>query len=155
MDIREAIKIAEEQESMQKEKLRNPSSVNRGDILKFTKKELLQKLQDKARKFLKDKNIREGIQFIEERSNFFTLDRDYKYAIYLSQNGSLKEQHWGMYMGNENIQKFDIHGHGCDTIYRILSLDLKEELIQQILNCKNKQDLFVELFDERHDEGGN
>ena len=147
MNSKEAIKIAQEQ----KEIFEKVKPLNWEEFIKPTQKELVQKLREKIRHLFKDNSVKDGIEFIEKRNDFFTLDRGRKYAIYLSQNGSLKEQHWGMYMGNENIQKFDIHGYDHDTIYRILSLDFKKELIQQILKCKNKQDLFVEMFGDKNE----
>lgn len=162
MEIKGAITQAKEMMESRKKQLQiqkekwakiKHQQVNKEVLFRESKKELLYRLQEKANELLKDKENVEGVKFIEEKGGFFTLDKGFKYAIYFYSDGSFKEQWWGMYMRDKNIQKVDIYCYDIETIWRILTLDFKELLIKQILEIGKNQkvkpeDSFKEMFGE-------
>lgn len=100
------------------------------------KKELLKECCEKINEFLKTNDNVEGIRFLEENGGHFTLKREWRSALYLCSDGSFKEQGWGMYMGDHNIQKRKINWLDVDDLKQILRLSLKELLIEQILELR-------------------
>ncbi|MBI4980470.1 hypothetical protein HZC30_02835 [Candidatus Woesearchaeota archaeon] len=168
MKIQEAITKAKEmmedrkkQLQLQKEKwAKIKLQQQQKDILlreskKKLKKELLNKWHEKVDEFFNDKDNIMGIKFIEENSKYFALERGDRYALYLCSDGSFKEQGWGMYMGDNNIQKVNLDGLDIEKIERILRLNLKELVIEQILELgkpkphqvnKITQRVFNEIF---------
>ena len=152
MEINEAITKAKEMMERKKEQLelqkakwtKIKEEQQKRDILlseskKKLKKELLNKWREKAEEFLKEEDNVEGIKFIGENGRFFALERGNRYALYLSSDGSFKEQHWGMYMGNNYIIKLsnDMYdAFGLETLQIMVDVDFKALVIQQILRYK-------------------
>jgi hypothetical protein len=146
MEIKEAIIKAKEMMEKRKEQLelqkekwakikveQQQKDIQLRESKKKLEKELLNKWREKADEFFKAQDNVEGIKFIEEKGGHFALERGDRYALYLCSDGSFKEQYWGMYMGNSNIQKVNSAGFGIEKIKRILRLNLKELVIEQIL----------------------
>ncbi len=158
MEIQAAITTAKEMMEMGKKHLQiqveksGEIKAERYNPLPDSKGESFKKMREKANEFIKDKENVEGIKFLEENGEHFTLERRWKHAFYLCSNGSFKQQRWGMYMGNKDyITSAKSYDFSKDETEMISSLNFKGLLVKQILEIgKNKrvkpEDAFKEMF---------
>lgn len=158
MNISEAIVMSQEQIRKNGESLREQrkkwaqikwKQVNKEARTKEEKKELLKKWREKAAESIKDKELMEGLRYLEQNGAKFTLSRGLKWVLYFCSDSSYKIQFWGWYMGNNNIHKVNnglIEFLDVETIQRVLRMGFKEQLIEQILALNPKIDAFKEMF---------
>lgn len=146
MEIHEAITKAKEIMKERKKKLKIPVEkleelkAKQYNPLPDSKGELYHKLREKVNKFIKDRGNVDGIKFLEENGTYFVIERRWKHAFYLCSNGSIKQQRWGTYMGDNHIVSAKISDFSNDSLEMILSLNFKELLVKQILEIgKNRK----------------
>lgn len=96
----------------------------------------------KREELIKDKELMDGIKFLEGKGEHFRLCSGSRWAVYFCADGKFKMQRWGMYRGNEFIRSITLENVAFidkKDIEKIVNMDFKEELKKQILKLSTKK----------------
>ncbi len=162
MNIRDAIVITKETMARNKKQvLIGPDNLtkikqfraDKKEALKEQKQKILQQLYEKGRKT--DKELLEGIRFIESQGEYFRVHDGGSDALYLCSDGTFKVQYWGNYLGDNYIKKLkrEEQYYGFDVLLEVLNSDFKALAVEQILKIRkhkkcNAEDAFKEMFED-------